>query len=427
MEFLENIEWDAQLLNAIKELLIVLAIGILLGAEREYSKQQKDERLFAGVRTFPIVGLLGYLTLFLSEKYSFLIYVAAFVGVMILVGLSYHRTQRQDAGTTTEFSLIITFILGSLVFAKSYHLAVTVAVIVTTLLTLKIRLHAVVRQLSQSDIFSIIYFVIITALVLPLLPNQDFGPYNVFNPYKIWLIVSIFVALNFVAYFLSKFIDHRRSVILTGILGGFASSTATAWFFSRQSGRSSKGGAIQASAVVLASSIMFPRLLIWLLLLNITLFQALWAPVLIIGLLGIGLGYFVGKKEQESAPATEHEISNPINFKEALIFALIYVVIQFVVGYAESRYGDEGVYLAAGISGLTDIDAITISMANYGKESVGLSVAAAAVMIAAFANTLVKYAFCLIFGNNNMRKYASYAFVPLFLAIIGYIVFQLFF
>jgi len=427
MEFLENIEWDAQLLNAIKELLIVLGIGILLGAEREYSKQQKDERLFAGVRTFPIVGLLGYLTLFLSEKYSFLIYVAAFVGVMILVGLSYHRTQRQDAGTTTEFSLIITFILGSLVFAKSYHLAVTVAVIVTTLLTLKIRLHAVVRQLSQSDIFSIIYFVIITALVLPLLPNQDFGPYNVFNPYKIWLIVSIFVALNFVAYFLSKFIDHRRSVILTGILGGFASSTATAWFFSRQSGRSSKGGAIQASAVVLASSIMFPRLLIWLLLLNISLFQALWAPVLIIGLLGIGLGYYVGKKEQESAPATEHEISNPINFKEALIFAIIYVVIQFVVGYAESRYGDEGVYLAAGISGLTDIDAITISMANYAKESVGLSVAAAAVMIAAFANTLVKYAFCLIFGNNNMRKYASYAFVPLFLAIIGYTIFQLFF
>lgn len=427
MDFLQNIEWDAQLLNAIKELLIVLGIGILLGAEREYSKQQKDERLFAGVRTFPIVGLLGYLTLFLSEAYSYLIYVAAFLGVMILVGLSYRRTRGQDAGTTTEFSLIVTFILGSLVYAKSYHLAVTVAVIVTTLLTLKLRLHQAVRQLSQSDIFSIIYFVIITALVLPLLPNQDFGPYDVFNPYKIWLIVSIFVALNFVAYFLSKFIDHRRSVILTGILGGFASSTATAWFFSRQSGQSNRGGAVQASAVVLASSIMFPRILIWLLLLNLSLFRTLWAPVLIIGLLGIGLGYYIGKKEKTGDETAEHEIGNPINFKEALVFAVVYVVIQFVVGYAESRYGDEGVYAAAGISGLTDIDAITISMAKYGKESVSLSVAAVAVMIAAFANTLMKYSLCLIFGNNNMRRYASYAFIPLFLAVIGYIAFRLFF
>lgn len=415
------------MLNTIKELLIVLGIGLLLGLEREYSKQEKGERLFAGVRTFPIVALIGYLALLLSEQFFSLIYAVAFIGILIIVALAYSRTQKKDVGSTTEFSLIIAFVLGSLVYAQHYHLAVTVAVIVTTLLTLKFRIHEVVHQLSQEDIFSILYFIIITALVLPLLPNEDFGPYNVLNPYKVWLIVSIFVALNFVAYFLAKFFDHERSIILTGILGGFASSTATAWYFSRQSGKSEQGGIIQTSAILLASSIMFPRLLIWLLLLNMALFKALWLPILVFGALGFGIGYYFIRKSGEEAQTSERQIENPINFREALFFAFIYIVIQFVVGFAEEQYGSEGVFIASGISGLTDIDAITISMANYGKESVSREVAAAAILIAAFANTIVKFAFCLIFGNANMKRYASYGFVPLLVGGTGYIIFQLVF
>ncbi|MCB9291327.1 MAG: MgtC/SapB family protein [Lewinellaceae bacterium] len=427
MDILETIGLDQQALSMFKEIFIVLGIGLLLGLEREYSKQEKEERLFAGVRTFPIVALIGYIALFLSDQYSPFIFVAAFVGVMGIIALAYATSRKADAGTTTEFSLMASFILGSLVFTKNYHLAVTIAVLITTLLSLKIKLHEAVHKLSRRDIFSILYFVVISALVLPLLPDKGMGPYGIFNLYKTWLIVVIFVTLNFLAYFLSKFLSRRHSVLLTGILGGFASSTATAWYFSRQAGKQESGGVIQAAAIILASSIMFPRLLIWLALLNMQMFRALWLPVLVFGAAGLAVGYYLSTREGQGPQEGEGpEISNPINFKEALVFALIYVAIQFVVGYAEEQFGDKGVYFAAAISGLTDVDAITISMANYGKQSIDLSVAGLSVVIGAFSNTSVKYAFCLVFGNNRLRKYASYAFVPLFVMGVGYVLFHLF-
>ncbi|NER80888.1 MAG: MgtC/SapB family protein [Leptolyngbya sp. SIO1D8] len=199
-EFLQSIGFDKALLNILKELLIVLGIGLLLGLEREHTKKRKEEgRLFAGIRTFPIVGITGYLSLFLASKFNVGIFIAAFLGVISLIALSYYRTQKTDTGTTTEFTLMITFILGGLVFAKFYHISVTVAVLITVLLTLKIEIHKVVSSLSEKDILSIIKFVIITALILPVLANRDFGPYGVFNFYKIWLIVAIFVSLNFAA------------------------------------------------------------------------------------------------------------------------------------------------------------------------------------------------------------------------------------
>lgn len=422
-EFLESLGFDNVLLNTLKELLIVLGIGLLLGLEREHTKIRKAHvRLFAGVRTFPIVGMAGYLSLFLASKFGVWIFVAAFLGTVSLIALAYYRTQTTDTGTTTEFTLMITFILGGLIFAKFYHISVTVAVLVTVLLTLKIELHKAVSSLSESDILSIIKFVIIAALVLPVLANRDFGPYGAFNFYKIWLIVAIFVSLNFVAYFLSKYLDQRKSVILTGILGGFASSTATAWFFSHQSRHSPKEGRVQSAAIILASSIMFPRLLVWLLLLNMSLFMELWLPVLSFGALGLTAGYFISKKHQPTQTKIRHEIGNPINFREGLLFAGVYIVIQLLIGYAEEHFGSEGIYIASGISGITDIDAITISMANYSKTPDTQPIAATAILIAAFANTLMKYLFCLLFGNAILRKYTSLAFVPLFLIGLIYIV-----
>lgn len=146
-------------------------------------------------------------------------------------------------------------------------MAIAIAVVVATILALKIRLHKVVRALDRSEVFSLLQFAIISALVLPILPDQDFGPYKAFNLYRTWLVVVIFISLNFLAYFLSKFIRDDRSIIATGILGGFASSTATTWYFSRRA-KGKQGGRIEGVAILLASSIMFPRLLVWLALLN---------------------------------------------------------------------------------------------------------------------------------------------------------------
>ncbi|MBK7407081.1 MAG: DUF4010 domain-containing protein [Saprospirales bacterium] len=171
---------------------------------------------------------------------------------------------------------------------------------------------------------------------------------------------------------------------------------------------------------------MFPRLLIWLLLLNVSLFRDLWLPVTLLGVGGIGLGYWIAhNRSDQVAEGPPKEVSNPINLREALFFAVIYLVIQFIVGYSNEHFGEKGVYIASGISGITDIDAITISMANFAKGGMSELVAGTAILIAALANTLVKYLFCLAFGNAHLKKYTSLAFVPLFLFGIGYIVFRL--
>lgn len=420
MGYFENLEFNTTLLITMRDLLMALGIGLLIGVEREYSKARDvdHDRLFAGVRTFSIVAILGYLIMILKDSLGIWVFVSAFLGVVAITTVSYFKGHQKDQGTTTEFALIVCFLLGALVQIKEYHLAITGAVLLTALLGFKISIHNFVGRLNKGEIAAILIFIITTALVLPLLPNQDFGPYGVFNLYKIWLIVAIFMSLNFIAYFLGKFVDRKNSVLLTGFVGGFASSTATSWFFSRKSGKSDRGGVLEAAAVVLASSIMFPRLLIWLLILNIALLKMLWLPITLLGILGMGAGYWIStQSDQQTEQAPDP--SSPINFKEAFFFAAIYIAIQLLVGFTDEKFGDTGVWIAAGISGLTDIDAITISMANFDK----LDIAAIAILIAAFSNTLIKYGFCLAFGNNNMKRYSSYVFVPMFLLGIGLIVY----
>jgi len=427
MSELTDLSLDPELLSFFKNLLITLGIGLLLGLEREFSKGGEDEPFsFAGVRTFPIVALIGFLAAKYALLYSPWVYVAAILGTFGFVIYSYQQAaNRGSYGGTSEFSLIVAFLLGGLVVKENYHGAVSIAVIVTALMALKVRMHSLIEKLDKGEVFSILIMVVITALVMPLLPNQNVGPFNTLNPYKAWLIVVIFISLNFLAYFIEKFIGSRRSVLITGIIGGFASSTATAWYFARKTSGSEKGGIVEVSAIILASSIMFPRVLIWLFILDRSLLQQLWIPLTIFGVMGIVIGYLISRRSKaESVDPSPRQSSNPINFREAFVFGGIYLVIQLLVGYANEYFGDRGVYLASVVAGLTNIDAITISMADYQEKSITISVAGAAIILAAFSNTLIKYAFCLIFGNQTLRKYSTIGFVGLFLAGIGYGVYR---
>lgn len=429
MEDFQQITLNPELLSFLKDLLVVLGIGLLMGIEREFSKGEGKEstrHTFAGIRTFPIVAFTGYMAAYFAEVYSPWVYVACIIGTFGLTALSFVNNARQgDQGGTSEFALITVFLLGGLIVRGNYHGAVSIAVAVTVLMALKVRMHTFVGNLTQRELYSIVIMVIVTALVMPLLPRENFGPYGTLNLYKAWLIVVIFVTLNFIAYFLEKFLDSRSSVLITGIVGGFASSTATSWFFSRKAGQSKEGGILETAAIIFASSIMFPRLLIWLIILDRHLLGMLWLPITLFGLLGIGLGLWISRRAQhKKVGESPRQSSNPINFQEAFVFAGIYIIIQLLVGFANEQFGDRGVYIAAVIAGLTDIDAITISMSDYEQKSISDQVAAIAIVMAAFSNTIIKYAFCLIFGNRAMRWHSSMGFVPLFLGGIGYIVYH---
>ena len=424
--FWETLSLSPETLQTLKDLLVVLGIGFLLGLEREYAKgvSGEEKELFAGVRTFPLVGLMGYLALFLADRLSEWVYpvVLGCVFAFIIVSyVTYHKSRK--AGATTEVSLMVTFLLSGLVFLGEYLLAASLALLMAALLAYKVNLHKAVRALSHADIISILQFAVITALVLPLLPDVELGPYGVFNPYRIWFIVSLFIGLNFLAFFLQKFIGSNYSTLTAGILGGFVSSTAVTWYMSRQAGRGKEGGEVQAASIILASSIMFPRILVWLLVLNLPLFFKLALPVLLLGLTGFGIGVALSRRSMQTEQKGGPTIGNPINLKDALVFAGMFVLILLLVGFAGQQAGRGGVLLAAGISGLTDVDAISISMAEYGLDAHLLDLSAIAILIAALTNTALKYALCLILGNGTLRRKASLGFLPIGLAGLGYLVY----
>ncbi|MEQ8707176.1 MAG: MgtC/SapB family protein [Phaeodactylibacter sp.] len=417
---METLEIDINLLQQFQSLLIVLGIGLLLGLEREQAYHLKEGKvLFAGIRTFPIVAILGYLAVFLGEVFSGWAFFGVLLGVFSIIGIAFLRAQSSIGGTTTEFSLMLVFLLGGMVKLGYNQLSVAIAIGVTVLLAFKFRLHKLAGALSQAELMSILQFLLVTALLLPLLPDQDIGPYGFFNAYKTGLILSIFLALNFVGYFLARFFQDR-STMLTGILGGLASSTATAWYFSRRVGKGKGNGSQEAAAVVLASSIMFPRLLVWPALLNWELFKALALPIMVLGLLGALVSWYLFRSAPHDELSASPEPGNPLNFREALVFTLIYTGIQLGVGYASEQLGETGVYWAAAISGFADVDAITVSMSEYGYASRRLEVAAVATVLAAFSNTMVKYGFCLAFGNRTMRRKSTLGFAVILLAAMGY-------
>ncbi|MDX1667061.1 MAG: DUF4010 domain-containing protein [Saprospiraceae bacterium] len=408
--------------------MMAAGIGALLGLEREFSKNRDDDRsLFAGIRTFPIVSIIGYIAIYLGEQYFFWIYLGVLVGVILLTGISYYVNASGGAiGMTTEFSLIVNFLLAALIYHGQYLPAAGVAILITFLLAFKPRLHSAVQKLSRSEIFSILFFIIITAIMLPVLPNEDYGWYGVFNPFRIWFIVVVFIGLNFMAYFAGKFIPPRHSKLMVGIVGGFVSSTATAWYLSRREHGTQTEGRLAASSIVLASSIMFPRVLVWLFLLNRTFFWKALLPIALLGIAGLITGYWLGRNTDEIEEGETQQIDNPINLKEALVFALLIVGIQLLFGYAEEKMGTSGIYLASFLSGISNIDAITVSLSNMGQQQISLITALIALLIACLTNTLVKYGLSLGFGGRHLRYYTSIGFAVMIGLGAGIILFYLF-
>ncbi len=223
----------------------------------------------------------------------------------------------------------------------------------------------------------------------------------------------ILVTLNFAAYLLNKFIGEQRGTFVSGILGGFASSTAVSWVYSRKSKELSGSEKVQSVAIILASAIMFPRILIWLYIMNKDLLADMAIPVFVIALAAGGGSFWIFKKKRGAEHKTaDRGMRNPLNITDALKFGVIYASILLLVAYAKDEFGEKGVYIASGISGLADIDAIAISMAKLSGSKFSLFVSHNAIILAALANTLVKYGLCLIFGNRELKRLVGYGFLP---------------
>ena len=400
-------------IDIVLKFLIALAIGALIGIERERKQVNKSE--FAGIRTFVLIALMGILSAYINEFYpNFL--VISFLGLIVLVGLSYMVSTREtgDIGITTEVVALLTFILGALCYTDDgIKIATIFAIIITALLAAKSYIHKFVRKISEKELINTLKFLIIAFVILPLLPDQTMGPLDVFNPYQIWLVVVFISAISYAGYVMMKLVGAERGLGLTGIVGGLVSSTAVTTAMASRVKESEFIMGAAVFATVIASSMMFLRILFEVLVINPDLVSLLMVPMLSMGILGIALGVLAWKTTKVKEVGEEIKFKNPFSLRPALLFGVLFLVILFMSKIADIYFGSSGLYVASIISGVADVDAITISMALLAKTTISQDVAVTAITIAAISNTVMKFGIALFIGTRRFGQIIGVIFAAI--------------
>jgi uncharacterized membrane protein (DUF4010 family) len=398
---------------------VALVIGILVGLQREYAFGEPGKELFAGVRTFALMGLIGctaaLATDLLASPWPF---VAILLIVGILLTVSYFiDAWRGAVGLTTEAAALLTVLVGALVYWDYMALAVALGVATTVLLSVKLEMQRLVEQITREDIYATLKFAVVTAIVLPILPDQAFGPppFDVLNPYKIWLLVVFISGISFVGYIAIKVIGPGKGIGLTGLLGGLASSTALTLSFTQRSKANKALARPFALAIMMAWTVMFSRVVVEVAAVNAVLVPRLWLPLAIPVTVGLGYSLYL-YISQPSYEKEEVSFSNPFELGPAIKFGLLFTAILLISRAAQVFLGASGIYLSSFVSGLADVDAIALSLAELSRQPGGIdhALAARAIVLAAVANTLSKGGIVLIGGSSPLRR----AILPGFLLML---------
>lgn len=402
------------LAEILPRLIETLFIGLLIGLERE-RKRKKGDLAFGGIRTTPLISILGFLAAMIAEATTVYVFISVFLSFSILVAISYHRSADQgEPGATTELTFLIVFILGALIYWDYMLISAVIAVIVLIFLTFKPQFRNFAFNIQDEDVYATIKFAIITIIILPLLPDQTYDPFEVLNPRKIWYLVILIAGINFTGYILFKLVGAKRGILLLSILGGIASSTATTLSFTERSKSAPELSRNFAAGIVLASTIMFPRILVIIYLINASLGESLLIPVGIIFAAGI-ITAFVLFNMREQVKLGNINLSNPFRLLFAFKFGLIFTAILFISSLAEHYFGSNGIYISSFFSGFADVDAVALSLADLAQFKITTDVALKGILIAFLSNSLVKAGIAAFFGAKEIRKYAILGFLPILL------------
>ena len=387
--------------------LVALAIGFLIGLERGWhERKQADGMRVAGLRSFALISLSGYLAGHLHQSISSAIVPITFAGLIIIVAIAHWRQtgSGKDSGVTTLFTMIITFSLGLMVSAGETTHSVIIAVVVTLILRFKSTLHMGLAALRGEELTGIIQLALISLVLLPILPNKTIDPWNVLNPYQIWLMVVLIATLSLIGYFAIRLLGATRGVIVTSVFGGLASSTAVTVSLSRLSLIHTSMPKLFAGAILLSSSIMFPRMLIEVAVVNPLLLSSLYIPLggmMLITLISAAL--LLLQPPPYTPPINEPKYNkSPFQPVPALIFGAALAVILLLSHLAITYVGEEAILVVALISALTDADAPTLVLANMAKGTLNESVAILGILITATTNTFVKIAYAGILGSRDL-------------------------
>jgi uncharacterized membrane protein (DUF4010 family) len=382
-----------------QQLLLSLGLGMLIGLQRE-----RAHKAVGGIRTFPLITLLGTICGQLAQHYGGWIIAGAFVAVAALLFIvNLPRAQAGDGGgLTTEVAVLLLFALGAYLTVGPMWIVVVVGGVVALLLHWKTPLHRFAGAVGDKDMHAMMLFVLISMVILPVLPNKPFGPYGVFNPFDIWLMVVLIVGISLGGYVAYKIFGGKAGVLLSGILGGVISSTATTVSSARQSKQSTVAAGLVSLLIMVAATVSVLRVIIEIAVVASRSFPQLALPLgamfAAMALISAGLFFFTRRDE-----ARLSEQDNPAQLKAALIFAAIYALIKFAVAAGKEHFGTSGLYVVAVISGMTDMDAITLSTARLvDAQQVDASTGWRTILIAALANLAFKGTAVAVLGSRPL-------------------------
>ncbi|WAE51147.1 MgtC/SapB family protein [Stutzerimonas frequens] len=385
-------------------LAMALAVGLLIGTERSWSgRERPGQELVAGIRTFGLAGLFGGLATISTSHLGAIAWVAIFcmLALLVIVGYVIDARRSGDHGMTTEVALLLTFVLGSLAVAESRQLAAACAIVVALLLSLKARLHQALKRLSEAELGGALKMLFISVVLLPTLPNQGYGPWQALNPYTTWMMVVLIAGIGFAAYVAIRVLGTRHGLLVTALLGGIVSSTAMTITLARLN--APKLRAALAAGLLATSALMFPRVLLEVGLVNPLLLSGLTLPLACAGAIyAIGALFYYLRAARTADDNPEPLLKNPFELGPALRFAALLVLILLLVEGARRWLGDAGIYLVSLIAGLTDVDAITLSLASKARDGLSHEVAARGIVFAALSNSLVKAMLIAVIGGREL-------------------------
>ncbi len=406
---MESALLQANGIEALPQFLTSLAIGLLIGLERERNPSAK-----AGLRTFALVAVLGTLMAMLSAKLgSPWLVVAGLLAVAGMIVAAYINTptEENDPGTTTVVALLLSYGLGVLIWFGLSTLAVMLAIGITTLLYFKPELRGFTQRLTRRDLVAVLQFSVLTFIVLPILPNQDYGPYNAFNPHQAWLMVVLISGISLAGYAALHMVGTRYGAPLLGFLGGLVSSTATTMIYAKHGKSNPAMTSLAAAVIVIASVVVLLRLLV---VSSVVAYGTLpgLAPVFAGGLIaGVVVSIYTWRKSSKVSELYIPETSNPAELHSAVGFGLLYVIVLLGSAWMADLAGSQGLYAVALVSGLTDVDAITLSslrLFNLGQLSEQQTVTAIA--IAFLSNVAFKFGMVVFIGGRTLAKPVAIGF-----------------
>ncbi|WP_226420964.1 MgtC/SapB family protein [Vibrio sp. E14] len=393
--------------HLIWNLLIALLLGAIVGTQRGWVMRNSVEgSRVAGIRTFSLVGLLGGLVGILANIYTPLLIGFAFIALVILTCIAFVIQQKKsgDVSITGVVSIMVVFVLGNLAVSGEAVLAAAAAVITAVVLDNKRELHQALQKLQEYELDAALRLLLISIVMLPLLPNQSYGPWNALNPYEIWWMVVLIASISFVGYFAIKIGGAKRGILFTSVFAGLSSSTALTLQFSHLSREQASISPLLASGILLSCGTMFPRLLIVLSVINPQLVKLLW-PIVMAMMVALYIpAWWIWRRSEVEQIEQSNKQTNPLALQSALFFGLVLAVIMLLAHALSDWFGNAGVLLLSALSGITDVDAISLTLGRQSTQTLSVTTAALGILIAASVNTIVKMGMVIAIGDKKLWR-----------------------